>query len=159
MGELTMNPTLLEIGGAVFAVAVSVALVVWFSRHAASHSEKRMMHMLVCAGVDPVFSGHDDTWPILQVARGRCGRCRAGDLCDRWLAGKVEGDNSFCRNTQIFRVLKRITRRIAASTRSGHPAQATTLKPGARNVLRTGVGRDASIRLYPSINSPISAVL
>jgi uncharacterized protein DUF6455 len=159
MGELTMNPTLLEIGGAVFAAAMSVALVVWFSRHAASHSEKRMMHMLMCAGVDPGFSGHDDTWPILQVARGRCGRCRAGDMCDRWLAGKVEGDNSFCYNAQIFRILKRITRRIAASTRSGQPDQATTLTPGTRNVLRTGIGHDASIRLYPSINSPISAVL
>ena len=154
-----MNPTLLELGAAVFAAAASVALVVRFSRHAASHSEKRMMHMLMRAGVDPGFSGHDDTWPILQVARGRCGRCRAGDLCDRWLAGKVEGDNSFCRNTQIFRILKRITKRIAASTRSGRAAQAATLTPGARSVVRTGAGRDASIRLCPSIDSPISAVL
>lgn len=154
-----MNPALFEIGVAVFAAAVSVALVVRFSRHAASASEKRMVHMLMCAGVDPRFSGHDDTWPILQVARGRCGRCRSADLCDRWLAGKLEGDNSFCRNTQIFRILKRITRRIAASTCSGHPAQETILTPGARSVVRTGVRRDPSLRLYPSIHSPISAVL
>jgi hypothetical protein len=154
-----MNPTLFEIGVAIFMVAVSVALVVWFSRHAAAASEKRMMHMLTCAGVDPRFSGHDDTWAILQVARGRCSRCRSEDLCDRWLARNVQGDNSFCPNAQISRILKRITRRIAAPTRSGHHAQATTLTLGACNVVRTGVGRDASIRLSPSINSPISAVL
>jgi hypothetical protein len=96
---------------------------------------------------------------ILQVARGRCSRCRSEGFCDRWLAGNGEGDNSFCPNAQIFRILKRITRRIAASIYSGHHAQATTLTLGARNVVRTGVDRDASIRLTPSINSPISAVL
>jgi hypothetical protein len=71
----------------------------------------------------------------------------------------VEGDNSFCQNTKMFRILKRVTRRIAASTRPGHPAQATTLTPGARNVARAGAGRDPSILLSPSINSPIAAVL
>lgn len=154
-----MNPALFELGVAIFMVAVSVALVVWFSRHAASASEERMMRMLTCAGVDSRFSGHDDTWAILQVARGRCSRCRSEDLCDRWLAGNVKGDNSFCHNAQIFRILRRITRRIAASTCSGHPAQATTLMLGARNVAGTGDGRDPSLRLSPSINSPIAAVL
>ena len=154
-----MNPTLFEIGVTIFMVVVSVALVVWFFGHAPAASEKRMMHMLTRAGVDPEFSRHVDTWAILHVARGRCSRCRSEDLCDRWLAGNVEGDNSFCPNAQIFRVLKRITRRIAASIYSGHHAQATTLTLGARNVVRTDVDRNASIRLTPSINSPISAVL
>jgi len=154
-----MNPTLFEIGMAIFIVALGVALIVWFFRHAAAASEKRMMHMLTRTGVDLAFSGHDDTWAILHVARGRCSGCRSKDLCNRWLAGNVEGDNSFCPNAQIFRILKRITRRIAASIYSGHHAQATTLSLGARNVVRTGVERDASIRLTPPINSPISAVL
>lgn len=154
-----MNPTLFEIGVAVCIVAVSVALVEWFSRQTAAASEKRMMHMLTRTGVDVEFSRHDDAWAILQVARGRCSRCRSEDVCDRWLAAKVEGDNSFCPNAQIFRVLKRITRRIAASMRSGHYAQATTLTLRDRNIVRTDVEREASIRLTPSINSPISAVL
>ena len=154
-----MDPAVFEIGVALFVAAVGVALVVWFSRHAASASEKRMVHMLVRAGVDSRFSGHDDTWPILQVARGRCSGCRSEDLCDRWLAGKVEGDNSFCQNTQIFRILKRITGRIAVSTPSGTPAQAMTLTPGARSVVRAGAGRDASLLLSPSIHSPIAALL
>ena len=154
-----MNPTLFEIGVVIFTVAVSVALVAWFFRHAAAASEKRMMHMLTRASVDPEVARHDDIWAILHVARGRCSRCRFEDLCDRWLAGKVEGDNSFCLNAQIFRVLKRITGRIAASICSGYHAQATTLTPGSRNVVSTDVDREALIRLTPSIHSPISAVL
>jgi hypothetical protein len=162
MGEPTMNPALFEIGTAIFVAAVGVALVMWFSRRAASASERRMTHMLTCTGVDPRFSGHDDTWAILQVARARCSRCPSEDLCDRWLAGNVEGDdisNGFCPNAPIFRVLKRITRRIAASTRAGYRAQGATLTPGARNAVRTGRGHDPSILLSPSIKSPIAAVL
>jgi hypothetical protein len=160
MEDRTMNPTLFEIGVVVFILAVSVAaLVVWFLRHAAASSEKRMTHMLTRASVDPEFSGHDDIWAILHVARGRCSACRSEKLCDRWLAGNVGGDNSFCPNAQILRILERITRRVPASICSGHHAQATTLTLDARNVVRTGVDRDPSIRLTPSINSPISAVL
>ena len=98
-----MNPTLFEIGVALSMVAVSVALVVWFSRSVAAASDRRMMHMLTRAGVDRGVAGHGDSEAVLQDARRRCGGCRFEDLCDRWLAGKVEGDNSFCPNAQIFR--------------------------------------------------------
>jgi hypothetical protein len=98
-----MNPTLFEIGVATLMVAVSVALVVWFSRTVAAASDRRMMHMLARAGVDPEVARHGDTEGRLQDARRRCGGCRVEALCDRWLAGKVEGDNSFCPNAQIFR--------------------------------------------------------
>jgi ribosomal protein S27AE len=108
-----MNPTLFEIGMAIFMVAVSVALVVWFSRYVAAASGRRMMHMLTLAGVDPEVAKHGDTEAIIQDVRSRCGRCRFEDLCDRWLAGKVEGDNSFCPNAQIFDLLKKTTGRIA----------------------------------------------
>jgi hypothetical protein len=102
-----MNPTLVEIGVAISMVAVSVALVVWFSRYVATASDRRMMHMLTRAGVDPEVARHGDTEAILEDVRRRCGRCRFEGLCDRWLAGKVEGDNSFCPNAQIFRTLTR----------------------------------------------------
>lgn len=154
-----MNLTLLASGVVILIVVVSIALVVWFSRQAAAVSEKRMMQMLTRAGAHPELSRHDDTWAVLQVARGRCSMCRSEDLCDGWLAGNVEGDNSFCPNARIFRVLKRITKRIAASIYSGRDAQAITVTFGARNVGKTSVEREASIRLTPSINSPISAVL
>ena len=102
-----MNPTLFEIGVAVLMLAVSVALVVWFSRYVAAASDRRMMHMLTRAGVDPEVARHGDTEAVLEDVRRRCGRCRFEGLCDRWLAGKVEGDNSFCPNAQIFRTLTR----------------------------------------------------
>src|SRR3970040_1694461 len=102
-----MNPALVEIGVAISMVAVSVALVVWFSRYVATASDRRMMHMLTRAGVDPEVARHGDTEAVLEDVRRRCGRCRFEGLCDRWLAGKVEGDNSFCPNAQIFRTLTR----------------------------------------------------
>ena len=108
-----MNPTLFEIGIALFMVAVCVALLVWFLRYTEAASERRMMQMLTRAGVDPEVARHGDTEAIMQDVRSRCGKCRAEDLCDRWLAGKVEGDNSFCPNAQIFRNLTTTTGRIA----------------------------------------------
>ena len=108
-----MNPTLFEIGVATIMVAVSVALVVWFSRYVAATSQGRMMQMLTRAGVDPEVARHGDTEAIIQDVRSRCGKCRFEDLCDRWLAGKVEGDNSFCPNAQIFLKLRSTTGRIA----------------------------------------------
>ena len=98
-----MIPTLFEIGVAIFMVTVSIALVAWFSRDIAAASGRRMMHMLARAGVDPEVAKHGDTEAIIQDVRGRCRKCRSEDLCDRWLAGKVEGDNDFCPNAQIFR--------------------------------------------------------
>ena len=109
-----MNPTLFEIGLATFMVAVSVALIVWFSRYMAAASGKRMMQMLTRAGVEPEVARHGDTEAIMQDVRSRCHKCRIEDVCDRWLAGKVEGDNSFCPNAQIFRTLTRTTARNAA---------------------------------------------
>ena len=104
-----MNPTLFEIGVAIFMVAVSVALVVWFSRYVAAVSGRRMMQMLTRAGVDPEIAKQGNTEAIIQDVRRRCGRCRFEGLCDSWLAGKVEGDNSFCPNAQIFRLLNKTT--------------------------------------------------
>jgi Family of unknown function (DUF6455) len=108
-----MNPTLFEISVAVVMVAVSLGLIVWFSRHMAAASRRRMMHMLARAGVDPEAAKHGDTQAIIKDVQRRCLRCRSEGLCDRWLAGKVEGDHSFCPNAQIFRTLTRNTARSA----------------------------------------------
>jgi hypothetical protein len=100
-----MNPTLFQIGVALLMLAVGVALIVWFSRYVAAASGRRMVRMLARAGVDPEVARRGDTEAIMRDVRSRCGRCRSEDLCDRWLAGKVEGDNDFCPNAQIFRSL------------------------------------------------------
>jgi len=108
-----MSPTLFEIGVAIVMVAVSAALIVWFARSMAAASGRRTMQMLTRAGVAPEVARYGNTEAIIQDVRRRCIRCRSEDLCDRWLAGKVEGDHSFCSNAQIFRTLTRNTARVA----------------------------------------------
>jgi len=102
-----MNPTLFEIGVAILMVAVSISLVAWFSRDMAAASGRRMMNMLAHAGVDPEVARHGDAEAVMRDVRSRCRRCRSEDLCDRWLAGGVEGENGFCPNARIFRGLTR----------------------------------------------------
>jgi hypothetical protein len=101
----TMSPTLFEIGVAVVMVAVIAALFVWFAKFLGASSERRMMRMLVGAGVSPDIMARGDKQAIIEDIRSRCRRCPAEALCERWLAGKVEGENTFCPNAQIFRVL------------------------------------------------------
>ena len=108
-----MDSTLYEIGAAMLMVAVIVALIVWFFRYQATVSARRMMEMLTRAGVDPEVARQGNVEAIMQDVRSRCQNCRSEALCDRWLAGKVEGDNSFCPNAQIFHMLKKTTGRIA----------------------------------------------
>ncbi len=108
-----MNSSLFEIGAAMVMVAVGVALVLWFWKYLAATSERRMMRMLTSAGVDPEIAKRGDTEAIIQDVRSRCRNCRSEDLCDSWLDGKVEGDNSFCPNAEIFRNLRTV---------AGHPA-------------------------------------
>lgn len=110
-----MNPTLFEIGVALVLVAVVVALIVWFARDLAANSERRMMRMLVRAGVDPDVAARGDKEAIVEDIRRRCRKCRAEALCERWLAGKVEGENTFCPNAQLFGALTNSRGRSGAS--------------------------------------------
>lgn len=110
-----MSPTPFEIGIALVMVAVIVALLVWFVRDQGANSERRMMRMLMRAGVDPDIAARGDKEAIIKDIRSRCGKCRAEDLCERWLAGKVEGENAFCPNAQIFSALTNNRGRSEAS--------------------------------------------
>ncbi len=106
-----MNPTLLEamfdINVAIVMVAGTVVIFVWFQRSEAAASAMRMMRTMTRVGVDPGIATHGDprTKAIIKEARCRCGRCPVEDLCDRWLAGKVKGGNTFCPNARTFRFL------------------------------------------------------
>lgn len=80
-----------------------------------TESARRMMHMMALSGLDPGIATHDDprTDATVRVARNRCRKCPAESLCDKWLAGKAEGDNTFCPNARTFRMLARKTGRTA----------------------------------------------
>ncbi len=104
-----MNPTLFQIGLAIVMVAVIVALLVWFLRYKGASSKRRMMRMLRRAGVDPEIAAHGDTEAIIKDIRSRCRKCQSEALCERWLAGEVGGENTFCPNARLFSNLTRTT--------------------------------------------------
>ena len=110
-----MTPTLFEamfeINVAIVMVAVTVAIFVWFQRSEAAASARRTMGIMTRVGLDPETAtlGDPRTKAIMKEVRHRCRRCPREDFCDRWLAGKIEGDNTFCLNAQTFRILAGIS--------------------------------------------------
>jgi len=111
----TMSPTMFDIGVALVMVAVVVALLLWFARYMGASSERRMTRMLMRAGVDPDIVARGDKKAIIEDIRSRCRKCQAEDLCERWLAGKVEGENTFCPNAPIFSALTNKKGRLRAN--------------------------------------------
>ncbi len=108
-----MGPT--EISVAIIMVGVAVAIIVWLQSSQAAASGRRMMGMMTRVGLDPGTAtlGDPRNMAIRKEARRRCKRCPREGLCDRWLAGKVKGDNTFCPNAQTFRILSRLSTRAA----------------------------------------------
>ena len=100
-----MNPSIFEIVIVVLMVAVACILVVSFTRYKAAASERRMKEMLKNAGLDPEVVSHGSTEVIIREVRSRCRKCQAEDICERWLAGKEVGDNDFCPNAGVFKML------------------------------------------------------
>jgi len=106
-----MTPTLFEamfeINVAMVMVAVTIALFIWFQRSEAVTSAGRMAGMMTRVGLDPGRIGLGDrrTTGVVNQAGRRCRKCPREDVCDRWLAGSVEGGNGFCANAQTFRGL------------------------------------------------------
>ncbi len=82
------------------------APIMWPRSNTSAASAKRMTAMMTRVGVGAAVLGDPRTLPMRKLARRRCRRCSSTDLCERWLAGKVEGGNSFCLNAQAFRLLK-----------------------------------------------------
>ena len=110
-----MNPTMFEIGVAIFMVTVSVAIVMWFQRYLAAASARRMMRMMTRVGLDTGVATHSNprTEPIMNEVRQRCRKCMYEDFCDRWIAGKAKGDNSFCPNMRTFGILTSTVKRTS----------------------------------------------
>ncbi len=102
-----MDPTQISI--AIFMVGVAVAGIVWLQSSMAAASARRMMGMMKRIGLDPGVAALGDlqTMTIGKEVWRRCGGCPREDLCERWLAGKVKGDNTFCLNAETFRILAR----------------------------------------------------
>ena len=100
-----MSP--IEISIAAIMVGVAVVFIMLLQSSHAATSARRMRGMMTRLGLDPGTVRLDDprTMALNKEARRRCRSCPREDLCDRWLAGKVEGAGAFCPNAQTFRVL------------------------------------------------------
>ena len=100
-----MTPTMISV--AIFMVGVSVAVIVWLQGYRVAGSARRMAGMMTRVGVDPAAAtpGDPRATTTVREMRRRCMRCPHEDVCDRWLAGKIEGGNTFCPNAQEFGIL------------------------------------------------------
>lgn len=99
-----MDITPSNIGTAIIFVVIAAALVMWFRSKLAADSLSRMHRMMTKVGLDPdkVESSEAGVGLDMRAVRTRCRRCPAEDVCERWLAGEIEGDNGFCPNAEIF---------------------------------------------------------
>lgn len=100
-----MDPT--QISFAVIMVGVAAVIVVWLQSSRGGAAARHMTAMMGRLGLDSgaAVLGTPQTKAVLQEARRQCMRCPQEGLCERWLAGKVGGDNSFCPNARTFRIL------------------------------------------------------
>lgn len=100
-----MDPT--QIGIAIIMVGVAGGGILWLRSNMAAASARRMMRMMKRIGLDLRTAMPDEpqAMTIGKEVRRRCRRCSREDLCERWLAGQVEGDGAFCPNAEAFRSL------------------------------------------------------
>ena len=102
-----MNMSLFQVIAAVFMLGGAIALIATFRNYKAAGSERRMLNMLECVGLDPAIATSGDDEAIMKEIRQRCGTCANEDVCERWLARDDDGDNFFCPNAKVFDALKR----------------------------------------------------
>ena len=101
-----MDPT--QISVAIIMVGVAIASMVWLQSSMAAASARRLTGMMKRIGFNSGTAalGDPQTITIAKQHRRRCRRCRSEAVCERWLAGKVEGGNTFCPNAESFAFLQ-----------------------------------------------------
>jgi hypothetical protein len=82
--------------------AIAIFLVLGFLKFKAAGSNRRLQSMLAQAGVDPRAARSGSAEAITKEIRARCARCQNEDVCERWLAGTVQGGNEFCPNAALL---------------------------------------------------------
>ena len=105
-----MELTLIQIFAAIAMTGIAVAIILGFRRYFAANSERRMLAMIESVGLDPEIATSGEIPTIMKEVRQRCRNCATEAVCERWLQGNEEGDNSFCPNAKVFEVLKKHSR-------------------------------------------------
>lgn len=107
-----MSNTMIQAFVAVSMVGVALILVFGVRAYMAAASQRRMTSMLERVGIDPVIAANGDSTQIIKEIRRRCKTCTTEDVCERWLAGEVKGDNEFCPNATVFATLRETAARL-----------------------------------------------
>jgi hypothetical protein len=102
-----MTTSLLQFIAAIAMVGIAVILFVAYRTFLAKNSERRMRTMLQSVGLDPALAASGEIPTIMKDIRKRCRGCASEDVCERWLEGHKDGDNDFCPNAKVFRMLKK----------------------------------------------------
>lgn len=101
--------TTMQFVAAILMVALALLLFFAYRRYLAVNSERRMRSMLVSVGLDPELANNEDIPMIMNEVRDRCRQCTSETICEHWLDGEVPGDNAFCPNHRVFRILAKYT--------------------------------------------------
>lgn len=118
--------SVIQIATIVVALAATIALLAMRQQHKTAASERRMISMLERVGLDPALASSSEprnVWESvidmsMNDVRQRCRQCSTVDECERWLAGKEGGDNTFCPNARVFNALKIICDDVADNQRT-----------------------------------------
>jgi hypothetical protein len=100
-----MELSLIQVIAAIVMSGIVVALIFGIRRYLAANSERRMLTMLESVGLDPEIATSGEIPTIMKEVRQRCRSCATEAVCERWLQGNEEGDNTFCPNAKVFEVL------------------------------------------------------
>ena len=104
-----MTSALSQIFIAILMVAVTVTIFAWLRRSEAAASARRMMGMISRVGLEP---GDARIRTTMKETRRRCQGCPREDYCERWLACKIGGENTFCPNAPTFAALAGASERV-----------------------------------------------
>ncbi len=93
---------------AALMLVVIVTLVGWFYLTKKDASTRRRMRMIKRLGIDMDGGEFDhlQAMALMKDVRRRCDKCPSEALCERWLAGEVEGDNQFCPNAEVLKAIR-----------------------------------------------------
>lgn len=94
---------------AIVTVGWSLVAIMWFYLGRDEAATRRRTALMKRIGLDPKTVSLNDpkTVDLGVLVRRRCRGCAAANLCERWLAGEVEGDHAFCPNAATFDALAR----------------------------------------------------
>lgn len=101
---------MIQVIAAIAMIGAAAGIVFGIKGYLNANSERRMLSMIKSVGLDPEIVTSGDMPTIMKEVRQRCRSCATEAVCERWLQGNEEGDNSFCPNARVFEVLKKYSR-------------------------------------------------